>query len=205
MKNWIVAAVAIGVGVAVSAALVVLTSPSRSEEEAFALARSVAAGDVIAADALRLEPVMAGASTTSLFTRADAAQVAGARAAHDLLAGQLLQRSDVADSQALLDTRLVFVPVKDAPPAVAGQTVDLFMIGGSGDSPSVIPFALGVEVRAVVTGGLVVAVPSKEATAFVYAGEVMRLVAVVGDAGAPPGSEPPISAPDQALAAVSHT
>jgi len=37
------------------------------------------------------------------------------------------------------------------------------------------------------------------------AGEVMRLVAVVGDAGAPTGSEPPISAPDQALAAVSQT
>jgi len=205
MKNWIIAAVAIAMGVSVSATLLVLTSPSRSEEDAFALARSVAAGDVIAADALRLEPVMAGASATSLFTRSDATQLAGARAAHDLLAGQLLQRSDVADSQTQLDTRLVFVPVKDAPPAVAGQKVDLFMIGGAGDSPSVIPFALGVEVRAGVTGGLVVAVPSREATAFVYAGEVMRLVAVVGDAGAPTGSEPPISAPDQALAAVSQT
>jgi len=205
MKNWIVAVVAVAMGVAVSAALLVFTNPSRTEEDAFSLARSVAAGDVIPADALRLEPVMAGGSTTSLFTRADASQLEGARAAHDLLAGQLLQRSDVADSQALLDTRLVFVPVKDAPPALAGQTVDLFILGGTGDNPSVIPFALGVEVRAVVTGGLVVVVPSKEATAFVYAGEVMRLVAVVGEAGAPAGSEPPISAPDQALAAVAHT
>ena len=204
MKNWVVAAVAVAMGVAVSAALLVLTNPSRSEEDAFALARSVAAGDVIAADALRLEPVTAGPSTTSLFTRADAAHLDGARAAHDLLAGQLLQRSDVADSQTLLDTRLVFVPVKDAPPAVAGQRVDLLIIGGSADSPSVVPFALGVEVRAVVTGGLVVAVPSRQATAFVYAGEVMRLVAVIADAGAPTGSEEPISAPDQALAAVAN-
>jgi len=204
MKNWVVAVIAIAMGVAVSAALLVLTNPARNEVQAFALARSVAAGDVLAPDALRIEPVTAGQSMTSLFTRADAAQLDGARAAHDLLAGQLLQRSDVADSQTLLDTRLVFVPVKDAPPAVAGQRVDLFMIGGTADSPSVVPFALGVEVRAVVTGGLVVAVPSKEATAFVYAGEVMRLVAVVGDAGAPTGSEPPISAPDQALAAVSQ-
>ncbi len=204
MKNWIVAAVAIVMGVAVSAALLVLTNPSRSQEDAFVLARSVAAGDVISPDALRLEPVMAGASATSLFTRAEEAQLDGARAAHDLLAGQLLQRSDVADSQTLLDARLVFVPVKDAPPAAPGQKVDLFMIGGAGDSPTVIPFALGVEVRAVVTGGLVVAVPSKQATAFVYAGEVMRLVAVVADAGAPAGSEEPISAPDQALAAVSR-
>jgi hypothetical protein len=204
MKNWIVAAIAIGMGAAVSGALLVLSNPSRSEVQAFALARSVAAGDVIAPDALRLEPVMAGASSTSLFGSGDAPQLDGARAAHDLLAGQLLQRSDVADARTLLDTRLVFVPVKDAPPAVAGQTVDLFMIGGTGDSPSVIPFALGVQVRAVVTGGLVVAVPSTQATAFVYAGEVMRLVAVVGDAGAPIGTEEPISAPEQALAAVSH-
>jgi hypothetical protein len=203
MKNWIVAAVAIAMGAGVSAALLVLTNPSRGEEDAFSLARSVAAGDVIASDALRLEPVMAG-STTSLFTRADAAQLDGARASHDLLAGQLLQRSDVADSRTLLDTRLVFVPVKEAPPAVAGQRVDLLIVGGAADSPSVVPFALGVEVRAVVAGGLVVAVPAKQATAFVYAGEVMRLVAVVADAGAPAGSEPPISAPDQALAAVSN-
>src|SRR5579864_7471485 len=127
MKNWIIAAVAIAMGVAVSVSLLVATNPSRSEEDAFALARSVAAGDAIPADALRLEPVMAGASTPSLFTRADSAQLAGARAAHDLLAGQLLQRGDVADALALLDTRLVFVPVKDAPPALPGQRVDLFM------------------------------------------------------------------------------
>jgi len=204
MKNWMVSVVAIVMGIAVSATLLVLTNPSRSEVEVFALARSVAAGDVIAPDALRLEPVVAATSTTSLFTQDVASQLDGARAAHDLLAGQLLQRSDVADAHSLLDSRLVFLPVKDAPPAAAGQKVDLFIIGGTADSPAVIPFALGVDVRAVVSGGLVVAVPSKQSTAFVYAGEVLRLVAVVADAGAPAGSEPPISTSDQALAAVAE-
>lgn len=204
MKNWMVAAVAIAMGVAVSAALLVLTNPARTDVEVYALARSVAAGDAIAPDALRLERIAAEDSTTSLFTQHDASQLAAARAAHDLIAGQLLQRSDVAEAGAVLDERLVFLPVKDAPPAAAGEKVDLFVIGGTADSPTVVPFALGVEVRAVVTGGLVVAVPSKQAAAFVYAGEVMRLVAVVAADGAPTGSEEPITTPDQALAAVSQ-
>jgi hypothetical protein len=151
-----------------------------------------------------LEPVIAAESATSLFTRADASALANARAAHDLLAGQRLQRSDVADAASSIDERLVFLPVKDAPPAVAGQEVDLFVIAGTADSPTVVPFALGVHVRSVVTGGLVVGVPSKEATAFVYAAEVMRLVAVIAGAGAPAVSEPSISTPDQAIAAVAQ-
>ena len=204
MKNWMVAAVAIAMGVGVSATLLVLTNPSRGQVEVFALARSVAAGTVIAADALRLEPVDVGGPSTSLFTSADAARLAGATAAHDLMAGQLLQRSDLADAQTLLDSRLVFLPVKDAPPAVAGEAVDLFVISGTADSPSVIPFATGVQVRAVVTGGLVVAVPARQVTAFVFAAEVMRLVAVVASPGAPPVAGPPITAPEQALAAVAQ-
>ena len=63
-----------------------------------------------------------------------------------------------------------------------------------------VPFALGVEVRAVATGGFVVAVPSRQASAFVYAAEAMRLVAVVAAPNAPKGDEAPIGAPDQAMA-----
>ncbi len=204
MKNWLVAAVAVAMGVGVSAALLLASDGSRGEVQVFTLARSVTAGEVIARDALRLEPVGPSAASSSLFASDAESQLVGARAAHDLLAGQLLQRSDIADATALLDERLVFLPVKDAPPAVAGQKLDLFTLGGTPDSPSVLPFALGVEVRAVVTGGLVVAVPSRQASAFIYAAEEMRLVAAVADPGAPAGSEPPISAPDQAMAAVSH-
>jgi hypothetical protein len=67
-----------------------------------------------------------------------------------------------------------------------------------------VPFALGVEVRVVVTGGFVVAVPSRQAAAFVYAAEVMRLVAVVAQPDASAGAEAPVDAPDQALAIASQ-
>lgn len=204
MKNWMVAAVAIAMGVAVSAALLVLTSSSRGEVEVYALARDVSAGELIAPDALHLEPVVLPSGYATLFTGDQQSEIVGVRAAHDLVVGQLLQRGDVAGAHAIVDERLVLVPVKDAPPAVAGQKVDLFVIGGTAENPAVVPFALGVEVRAVVTGGLVVAVPSKEATAFVYAGEVMRLVAVLAAPDAPAGSEPPIAAVDQAMAAVNQ-
>jgi hypothetical protein len=202
MKNWMVAVVAIAMGAAVSAALLVLTNPSRNQVEVYALSRDVSAGRLIDVDALRLEPVVLDAGHGSLFTRGDEALLAGVRAAHDLAAGQLLQRLDVAAARAVSDERLVLLPIKDAPPALPGQRVDLFVIGGTADNPSVVPFALGVEVRAVVTGGLVVGVPAKQATAFADAAEVMRLIAVVAAAGAPPVSEPPIATADQAMAAV---
>jgi hypothetical protein len=202
MKNWVVAAVAIAMGVGVSSGLLVLTNPERSQLEVYALARDVSQGQVIDSDALRLEPVVLDSGHASLFTRDDAALLSGVRAAHDLAAGQLLQRGDVAATGVVSDERLVLLPVKDAPPTAPGQRVDLFVVSGTADNPSVVPFALGVEVRAVVTGGLVVGVPAKQATAYAYAAEVMRLIAVVAAADAAPVSEPPIATPDQAMAAV---
>jgi hypothetical protein len=126
------------------------------------------------------------------------------RAAHDLYAGQLLQRGDVMAPSAVSDERLVFVPVKDAPPASPGSKLDLLLVSGTPEQPAIVPFALGVEVREVVTGGFVVAVPSRQAAAFVYAAEVMRLVAVVAAPDAATGSESPIGAPEQALAVASE-
>ena len=203
MKNWVVALVAIAMGAGVSATLLILTNPERGRLEVYALARGVSAGEVIAPDALRLEGLVIGASRSSFYRQGEESKLEGARAAHDLVAGQLLQRSDVAEAQSTADERLVLLPVKDAPPAVAGQKVDLFVIAGGAENPSVVPFALGVEIRAVVSGGIVVGVPSKQATAFVYAAEAMHLVAVVAGPDATAGSEPPIGAPDQAMAAVS--
>jgi hypothetical protein len=204
MKNVIVAAMAIAMGVGVSVALLVYSNPSRTEVEVYALARSVSGGDVITSDALHLEGLVVPDGAGSLFKRGDEAQLQGVRAAHDLVAGALLQRSDVAPAQSVADERLVFLPIKDAPPAVPGQQVDLLALSGTPDVPAVVPFALGVEVRGVATGGLVVAVPSKEASAFVYAAEVMHLVAVVADPDAHRGTEPPISMPDQAFTAVAQ-
>ncbi len=200
MKNWMVALVALAMGGAVSAALLVFASSSRGEVDAYAVTQNLAAGSDITRAVLRLEPVSISAGDSALFARGDEAQLVGVRAGHDLQAGQLLQRGDVIAPAAVSDERLVFIPVKDAPPAAPGSELDLLLVSGTTDQPAIVTFALGVEVRAVVTGGFVVAVPSRQAAAFVYAAEVMRLVAVVAAPGAALGSESPIGAPDQALA-----
>ena len=200
MKNWMVALVALAMGGAVSAALLVFASSSRGEMDAYVVTQNLAAGSEITRAVLRLEPVAISAGDSALFARGDEAQLSGVRAGHDLQAGQLLQRGDVIPPSAVSDERLVFVPVKDAPPAAPGSKLDLLLVSGTTDQPAIVPFALGVEVRAVVTGGFVVSVPSRQAAAFVYAAEVMRLVAVVAAPDAAAGSESPIGAPDQALA-----
>jgi len=200
MKNWMVALVALAMGGAVSAALLVFASASRGEVDAYAVTQNLAAGSDITRAVLRLEPVAISAGDSALFARGDEAQLAGVRAGHYLQAGQLLQRGDVIAPSADADERLVFVPVKDAPPAAPGSKLDLLLVSGTTDQPAIVPFALGVEVKAVVTGWFVISVPSRQAAAFVYAAEVMRLVAVVAAPDAAAGSESPIGAPDQALA-----
>jgi SAF domain len=200
MKNWMVALIALAMGGAVSATLLVFANPARDTVDVFAVTRDLQAGSAITADVLRLEPVVISAGASSLFTRSEESQLDGRRAGHDLSAGQLLQRADLIGVSAVADERLVFIPIKDAPPAAPGSKLDILYISGTADSPAIVPFALGVEVRMVVTGGFVIAVPSKQAAAFVYAAEVMRLVAVVAAPDAASGSESPIGAPDQALA-----
>jgi hypothetical protein len=204
MKSWIVALAALGLGGLVSAALIVFTNPDRERVDVYALARSVASGSEVTRDALRLEPVVMPDGIDTLFTSGDESRLHGAHAAHDLIAGQLLQKTDLAAPAVTADERLVFLPVKDAPPAASGSQVDLLIIGGTPDRPAVIPFALGVNVREVVPGGYVVAVPSRQAPAFVYAAETMRLIAVIAAPGASAGNEAPVAAPDQATALVTQ-
>ena len=199
-----IASVAIGLGGAMSAALLVFANPARSEVDVFAVARDVPAGAAITRDSLRLEAIVPANGISSLFTRGDEALLAGMRAGHDLPAGQLLQRGDVLAATVAADERLVFVPVKNAPPAAPGSRVDLLLVTGTLDRPAVVPFALGVEVRAVVTGGFIIAVSSKQATAFVYAAEAMHLDAVVAAPGTAAGSESPVDAPEQALASAAQ-
>ena len=203
LKNWLVAGLALSLGIAVSAALLIFGNPARDEIEVYALAHDVTAGTTLTQDALRLVAVMLPDGASALFQK-DAGDLRGTRAAHDLIAGQLLQRADVVAASASADVRLVFIPVKDAPPASAGSRIDLLVISGAADHPDVIPFALGVDVRGAVPGGFIVAVTSRQAPAFVYASEVMRLVAVIAAAGAPAGNEEPVGAPDQALAMASQ-
>src|SRR5215467_3358148 len=200
VKNWLLAGLALALGVAVSAALIIFGNPARDEVGVYAVAHDLPAGAAITTDALRVVLVLLPDGAASVFPAGDASEIRNARAAHDLITGQLLQRGDIVTGSAAPDVRLVFIPLKGAPPAAPGSTLDLLALTGSPDHPSVIPFALGVEVRAVVTGGLVIAVSSRQAPAFVFAAENMHLVAVVGAPGSASGNEAPVGDQDQALA-----
>src|SRR5260370_1367699 len=154
MRRWAAALLALGLGVSVSAALLVFASPDRNTVEVYAAARDIPAGSSISPDSVVKVRVSSTGLPSLLFTGGDQATLTGLHATHDLAAGQLIQRTDAARLEAIPDRRLVFVPVKDAPPAAAGSRVDLLVVDGAPDHLSVSPFALGVEVQASVAGGL---------------------------------------------------
>ena len=146
-KRWLVAFAALGIGGAVSATLLFLANPARDSVDAYVAARDLPAGASLGADAVAIEPMPLASHPSLFFGRGDGTMLAGMRASHDLMSGQLIQRSDVMDSSSAVDLRLVFVPVQDVPAADPGSKVDLLVVGGTPDHPTVIPFALGVEVR----------------------------------------------------------
>jgi hypothetical protein len=210
MRRWVTALLALGLGVGLSAALLVFANPDRGAIEVYAAARDIPAGSSLTSESVVLVRLNAAGLPLLVFKSADARRLAGMRATHELSAGQLIQRSDTTGQDALADRRLVFVPVKDAPPVAAGSRVDLLVVNGSADhlsaidgSPdhlSVSPFALNVEVQSSVAGGLVVVVSSKQAPAFVYAAVAMHLAAVIASAGDASGAEGAVSTLEQAMA-----
>jgi len=199
MKRWLIAGGALLVSATVSAGLLVASNPARDSVEVVAAAQDVASGAILGAESLTLERVAMTANRALFFTRADEAALASLHATHDLIAGQLIQRTDVASADSSADRRLVFVPVKDVPPAIPGSLVDLLVITGSHDHPTVLPFALGVEVRSITSSGLVLVVPAGKAAAFIYAGTAMQLAAVMAEPGSTQGSEVPVSTDQQAI------
>jgi hypothetical protein len=201
MKRWLIAAAALLAGGGVSATLLVAADPSRNAVEVYAAAHDLPAGAALSTDAIQLRRVSVAGGAPFLFTLRDESQLIAMRAAHDLAAGQLIQRTDVMGSMSFADRRLVFLPLSAVPPAPAGAKVDLLLVGGSADHPTVVPFAQGVEVQAVVSGGLIVAVPAKEAAAFVFAATGMHLAAVVAEPGTADATEVPISSVEDAMAA----
>jgi SAF domain len=200
MRRWVTALLALTLGVGVSAALLVFANPDRNAVEVYAAARDIPAGAALSQDSVVLVRISGAGLSPLLLTGGDAPKLASLRATHDLAAGQLIQRTDATSQDTVADRRLVFVPVKDAPPAAAGSRVDLLVVDGSPDHVSVSPFALGVEVQASVAGGLVVAVSSKQAPAFVYAAVAMHLTAVISSAGTGSGGEGAVSTEEQAMA-----
>jgi hypothetical protein len=203
MKRWLIAMMALLAGGGVSAVLLVVADPSHGSVDAYAATRDLTAGAQLSNDAIQLERVSVAGGTALLFTRGDDSHLLSMRAAHDIVAGQLIQRGDVMGSASFADRRLVFIPVTAVPATSAGAKVDLLVIGGTPDHPTVVPFALGVAVDATVSGGLIVAVPAKEAAAFVFAGATMHLAAVIAEPGAAEGTETPISTPEDAMAVAS--
>jgi hypothetical protein len=204
MRRWVTALVALAIGGGVSAALLVFANPQRDTVEVLAAAADMPAGTTLRADSAVIVRVSASNLPAAVLRANEASKLAGLHATHQLAAGQLLQSSDVANQNSASDRRLVFIPVKDAPPAAAGSRVDLLVVDGSPDHLSVSSFALDVEVAETVSGGLVVVVSSKQAPAFVYASSVMRLTAVVAEPGAAPGAEGAVSSPEQALSVASQ-
>jgi hypothetical protein len=202
MKRWLLAAAALLAGGGVSAALLVAADPSRNSVDVYAAAHDLPAGAALLSDAIELRRVSVAGGAAFLFTREEESHLTAMRASHDLAAGQLIQRNDVMGSRSFADRRLVFIPLSAVPPAPAGAKVDLLLIGGSADHLTVVPFAQGVEVEAVVSGGLIVAVPAKEAAAFVFAGNGMHLAAVVAEPGTADAAEIPISSVEDAIAVV---
>jgi hypothetical protein len=200
MRRWVTALVALGLGMSVSTALLLFANPDRNAIEVYAAARDLPSGSALTSDSVVLVRINATGLPAQVFKSSDHMELASLRAGHDLAAGQLIQRSDATRADAISDRRLVFLPVKDVPPAIAGSRVDLLTVDGSPDHLSVSPFALGVEVQSSVAGGLVVVVSSRQAPAFVYAAVAMHLTAVIAGASTGAGAEGSVSSGDQALA-----
>ncbi len=203
-RRWLVAFAALGIGGAVSAALLILANPGRDVVEVYVAARDLTAGASLDGNAIAIERLPEASRRSFLFGRGDEPQLLRSLASHDLVSGQLIQRSDVMNASSAADRRLVFVPVKDVPPAAPGSKVDLLVVGGIPDHPTVVPFALGVEVRSSNANGLTVMVTSSQASAFVFAANAMRLVAVIAEPGAGDGAEGPVSSASEAMAAAAQ-
>src|SRR5258708_2249770 len=116
MRRWMAAAAALLAGGAVSGALLIAADPDRQSILVYAAAADVPRGAELSSEVLRLARIKVEDSA-QLFTPADRGRLTATHAAHDLLAGQLIQRGDVSGASPSEDRRLVFVAVKSAPPA----------------------------------------------------------------------------------------
>lgn len=201
-RRWLLAAAAILAGCFISGALLIATNPDSGSAEVYVCAHDVVAGAPLGPGTVRLQRMRIEVPSRLTFGRGSELELSRSRTSHQLAAGQLIQRSDLAPASEGGDRRLVWLPVKDVPAVAAGDRVDLLLLSGAGDRASVAPLAYGVAVRAVQGGGIVVSVPSKQASALAYAAANLRLGAVLLEPGSGRGQEAAVSSLEQALEAL---
>lgn len=195
MRRWFVAAAALVLGGGMAALLLASSNPNAGTQDVFVAARDLPAGTQLVPDAVRLAPVKLGGAAQLAFDATTASKLYSLRATHDLMAGQVIQRSDAALGKEA-DARVVLVPVRSAPPLVAGSRIDLLAVTGPPDHPVLIPFAAGLLVSAQAGGSLVIAVDAQQASALAYAALTVPLVAVLTSGSA--GGEQPVATVEQA-------
>ena len=203
MRRILVAAAALAAAAAVSGGLLAATAGVGAGRDFYVVAHDVPAGAPVTPDLLRVARLQLGEAGATVVGAREPALLDHAVAAHDLHAGQLLERADLASSGgAAVDRRAVLLPLKDFPPVGPGGRIDLLAVTGPPDRLVVTPVAAGLEVKSLQPSGVVVLVPAHQASALVFVASGLRLVAVVADPGARGGDEPAIATTDQALEAL---
>ena len=198
MRRWLVAALALLLGAGTAGVLLVAVNPDAGSQRVFAAARDLPAGAPLDGDALQLVLVRLGPAAGLAYGEGSAAELRGLRTTHELLQGQVIQRSDVAPPVTATALRAVYVPVRSAPPLAAGDHIDLLAVTGPASSATVVPFATGLLVRAQVGGAVIVAVDPAQAGALAYASVTTPLIAVQTSGGS--GGEQPVATIEQAEA-----
>lgn len=196
MRRWIVAAVALALGGGTAAWLLAVANPEAGTRRVFVAARDLPAGAQLAPDTVRTAAVRLGPAISLAFPAETAGQLYRLRTTHDLVSGQVIQRSDAAQAASAVEQRLVLLPVRSAPPLEAGAHVDLLAVTGPPDHVTVIPFASNLLVSAQAGGSLVVAVDPQQAGALAYAALALPLIAVVTSGKG--GGEQPVATLEQA-------
>lgn len=198
MRRWLVALLALVLGGGTAAVLLVAANPDAGTERVFAAGRDLPAGATVDGGSLQVVTVRLGSAAALAFGEAAGGQLIGLRTTHELLAGQVIQRSDVGAAAAGIALRSLLVPVRSAPPLNAGDRIDLLLVTGPSSAPVVVPFATGLLVRGQIGGAVVLAVDPDQAGALAYAGVTTPLIAVLASGGT--GGEQPVSTIEQAEA-----
>ena len=190
------AAAALVLGGGTAAVLLTVANPDAGTASVYVAARDLPAGAQVSPDAVRLQPMRLGPGLALAFGPGSAGQLYAMRATHDLAAGQLIQRSDLAAATRQAERRSVLLPVRSAPPLAAGDHVDLLAVTGQPDHVAIVPFATDLVVNAQVGGALVVSVDPQQAAALAYAALTLPLVAVATTGRG--GGEEPVATVQQA-------